>query len=797
MELINYDFQTEAEGLLYKQIAERLDSDEKSTEDNRILFLSVVASGKTKMASAVCNQIADDYDDVAFLFFSPSLAQLHNNAYNEIKAYGWGHMEVMTLPEMVLKADANGGSVPAGSFTAIGWSDVNKSKKNVQMKIGEKATFASIMKTNKTRIVCLYDEGHLNQDRQAVMKEMVRPFAEVIITATSKKDQLKKAKENFRVIQVDPQKVIDEGKIKSHIIVNDAGMEDDDPDSGLKGDGTWEGLIRSGLHRREWLEERYASVGMDVNALMVIQLPNDDKNETKDDLQTKTNAEIVKDIVKEQGIADDDIIIWLAERHDVDPNQIKNTKHKVLIVKVACATGWNCPRAMPLVKLREPSQSDTLDEQTMGRFLRTTDPTEWLANVEYQNDEYLNAAFVYTASEEYDASLKGYSIRDAAYVQTMREEHREQWEKVHLVKVVPGKKYLGAEDKIIRDMVEAFNENFPSCYSTYGGNWVFMGDLDRRVAQYDQCVADMMNDIAESGKSITSGHDRVDMSDEKIEDYVWADIKRTSSLRQHRHLIEKAITNHLEENLCYNLGSGGSFLSAPDEDEQEQRMEKRNDFFRGIYANFNQFAEACADAIENHIEYNDDTVWDGPEDSIHRMYVPPMETFTGINLVDTPEKSNFAFDKMLESKASKPEREMVTEFMSKKMDTWFKNGTHDKDSFLIAYKDENNGGAHCKFFPDFISIKDRTLFLIETKGYVDAACDHAIESDKDKCKAKAIYGWLTKYAEKSVDASEGIDKIVFGIAKKINGDWRIYQGDGKDYDDFTSENWKLLSDIVG
>lgn len=796
MQLISYDFQIDAEARLYEQIAERLDSTEKSTEENRILFLSCVASGKTKMVSAVCDQLADNYSDIAFFFFSPSLAQLHNNAYGEIKAYGWEHMDVMTLPEMVLKADANGGSVPAGSFTTIGWSDVNKSKKNVQMKIGETATFASIMKTNKTKIVCLYDEGHLNQDRQAIMKKMVRPFAEVIITATSKRDQLEKARENLRVIQVDTEKVVEEGKIKGYIIVNDAGMDEVDPHCGLRNDATWEGLIRAGLHRREWLEQRYASIGMDVDALMVIQLPNDDTSENRDTLETKTNAEKAKEIVREQGIAEDDIIIWLAERHDVDPSQIKNTSHKVLIVKVACATGWNCPRAMPLVKLREPSQSDTLDEQTMGRFMRTTDPVAWLHNEDYQNDEYLNAAFVYTANEEYDASLSGYSIRDEAYVRTMRPEHWKLWENIRLVRITPGRKHLGAEDKIIRAMVERFNENFPSDYATYGGSWVFEGELTRRVAQYSQEFVGMMREIAESGRSITSGHDRVDLSNEKVEDYVWAAIKRTPSLRKHRRLIEKAINKHLDENLCYNLpaSGSGSFLAPPDEDTVEKRVGKRDDFFKGIYANFNQFAEACVDAIENNVEYYDDSIGDG---GTNAMYAPSMRTFAGYNPVDTPADSSFAFDKQSSRSVSKAEREMITNFMLRKMDSWYKNGTHEKDSFLIAYRDESNGNARSKFFPDFIALKGETLFIIETKGEVNASGDHAIEPERDKSKAKAIYGWLTKYKRKSIEESEGISDIVFGIAKKINGDWRIYRGNGSDYDDFTGGNWKLLSDVVG
>lgn len=793
MELITYDFQEEAENVLYDQITERLDSNDKSTEDNRILFLSIVASGKTKMASAVCNRIAADYDDVAFFFFSPSSAQLHNNAYNEIKAYGWRNLDILTLEDMVIKSAANGKNVPAGSFTTIGWSDINKANKNIQMKKGDQATFLSITESNKTKIVCLYDEAHLNQDRQRIIKKLVRPFAEIAITATSKKNDLQKAQENMRVVQVDTQKVIDEGKIKRQIIVNDAGMEDDDPDSGLNGDASWDGLIKAGLHRRDWLEKRYADAGIDVTPIMVIQLPNDDTSDKRDDLKTVKNKDIAKDIVMEQGIAEDDIIVWLAGQHDVNPNEIKNTKHKVLIVKVACATGWNCPRAMPLVKLREPSQSDTLDEQTMGRFMRTVDPIEWLVNKTYQDDECLNAAFVYTASEEYDASLKGYSIRDEGFIQEMRDEHKDRWRKVRLVKIVAGKKFLDADDGIIKDMVDKFNENFPTEYENNGGNWVANGDVSRRVASYSAETVDMMKNIADTGKSMTSGHEYVDMSNEKIEDYVWGAINRTPSLKTQRDLIDKAINKHLNDNLCYNLGNG-SFLSAPNEDEEAQRIKKRDDFFKGVYEHFDRFASACKEAIEGHIKYYEDTICDGDDtDAQKQMYVPPLKMFTSVNLETTPPKSNFAFDPQSEL-VYKPEIQMAAEFMNATMDTWFKNSTIDKDGFMIACKYPD--GSHHKFFPDFLSLKGTTLYIIETKGDVDAAGDHAREPEIDPCKAKAVYAWNNKYKQKSIDASNGVDDIVFGIAKKINGDWKLYRGDGSTYDDFNGEDWELLRDIV-
>lgn len=43
----------------------------------------------------------------------------------------------------------------------------------------------------------------------------------------------------------------------------------------------------------------------------------------------------------------------------------------------------------------------------------------------------------------------------------------------------------------------------------------------------------------------------------------------------------------------------------------------------------------------------------------------------------------------------------------------------------------------------------------------------------------------------------GIDGIVFGISKSIKGVEMACQGDGSDYENETSPDWKRLDDILG
>lgn len=667
----------------------------------------------------------------------------------------------------------------------IGISDINKSKKNVQMQIGERATFASVMQSNKTRLVLIRDEAHRNDTKNvADLIKMMRPYAIVDMTATAMKKQLEKAG-GLHLVKVNHDDIVKSGKVRSQIIVNDAGMYDVDFD----GDVTWEGTIKKSIHRRDWLEGEYRKVGMANTPLAVIQLPNDDTSDKNDTQQTVSNAMRAKQILLDQGVDKDDIIVWLAGQHDVDPREIKNTEHKFLIVKIACAEGWNCPRAQVFDKLRYPSQSDTLDDQTLGRFLRTTDPQEWIDNDDYRENEYLNSAFVYTANEDYDASLKGYSIRDEKYKQTVRDEYRDAISKIKLVKVVPGRHLIGVEKDIVDDMVSSFNEKFPYDYKNHGTWYVDKEDLTRRVAMGRFEVSRMIEDIEDKGKSLCA-HGRANLEVETIEEYVFAKIKQSTRLRRYAETIRKAMNKHIMENLY----DGPTFMGSPTAEGQQRLMKIRDDFLCGIYEFFSpDFENTCTKAIEAHVEYGNDVIHDGRDDE-HQMFAPPESMFTGISLAETPDSSNFAYDKQ-GGKGTQPEEKMIASFMKPHMDVWFKNSTIDRDGFMIAYSDEY--GARRKFFPDFISIKNRTLYIIETKGSADANGDHAIEPETDKCKAKAISDWLaSKYKRQSLEACNDIDDIVFGIAKEINGNWRIYQGNGNTYQDFTSSDWKLLDTIV-
>ena len=789
MPLINYAFQTDAEDRLVDLITEALHSSDPRDDTNNILFSSCVASGKTKMMAKAMERIAEHESNVAFIFMTLSKGGLDIQALTDLKGYGEHAVRFLTVDGLVAEA-TSAGCVPANTCTVIGWDSVNR-EANKQMKEGEIPTFKSVMKRNRhqTRIVLFVDEAHANLTWKAQeVRQLIYPYAIVMTTATPRMRKKAFTSSPYQIV-VDPERVAEAGKIKSTVIVNDGGLEGDDV---LVGTYTWKGLIEAGMKRRDMLEAEYRKAGLDIVPLVVIQLPNDiSGTKAEKEFDTAANVSEAKRILCDVLGYDrnDDVLVWTAKEQDPGLGGVRTSNHKALITKLAISTGWDCPRAQILVKLRHASQgSETLDIQTLGRIYRTADPQAWLSNEDYSSNKWLNSAFVYCDDEDYDPSVAGLRIQDPKLLCKMRPKYQDDLQRISLVRIVAGTKAVmtGTGTDIINDIVEMLNDRLPYGYADGAGKWSVSADK-RRVARGEHDVKEMYDELAATGEAMT-GHDWIDIEDEDIENYVYSKIALTAKLKQHQKEIKTAIKRHALENLY----DGGITFGSYDDVELYER--KITDLCRAIYNSFNQdFVPSIVAILNKHSGFRPDMVYDA-HDAAHALWKPPMATFTTTNLQSVKENSNYAYDKLGELDST-PENKFAKDLFAKKMDVWFKNGTNSGDSFCIAWTDENGGRRN--FFPDFIGIKNRILFIIEVKGDKDIAKDKAIDPAADRGKAIATHKWLTsKHKAQSLNACRDIDDIVFGIIRKINGDWRFYTGDGSDYENTTSEHWVLFADLV-
>lgn len=150
---------------------------------------------------------------------------------------------------------------------------------------------------------------------------------------------------------------------------------------------------------RKAIAGRYKEIGKNIRPLVLIQFPNG---------QPETIA-AVEQKLESMGYTYDNGMVskWMSEdKKDLPDNLTENDAIPVfLLMKQAISTGWDCPRAKILVKLRE-GMSESFEIQTIGRIRR-------MPEAKHYEDDLLDFCYVYTFDEKYKAGLL--SNMDKAY----------------------------------------------------------------------------------------------------------------------------------------------------------------------------------------------------------------------------------------------------------------------------------------------------------------------------------------------------------------------------------------------
>ncbi len=227
------------------------------------------------------------------------------------------------------------------------------------------------------------------------------------------------------MVSVDLEEVKKEGMIKKAVILNDnfenfvkRGKIQTQKLSG----GSEELVIDAAMKKRQELVGAYKKEGVNVNPLILIQLP-DRRTSLEDRIRERVES-ILKNKYKistEKG--NNRLAIWLSGEHinkeDVERN---DSEVEVLIFKQAIALGWDCPRAQILVLFRE-WHSQIFSIQTVGRIMRMPEPDKG----HYKN-EILNYGYVYT-------NLDNIEIQEdiaKSYITIYTSKRRENYKPINL-----------------------------------------------------------------------------------------------------------------------------------------------------------------------------------------------------------------------------------------------------------------------------------------------------------------------------------------------------------------------------
>ena len=241
------------------------------------------------------------------------------------------------------------------SVTFINWERVTK-KGNTALKNGEKANlFEMIAAAHKEGIkfIVIIDEEHQNNTKKA--DDIILAFAAkniIRVSATAKKVP------QYEYYEIPDDEVIEAGLISRAIYVNE-GVEDKRE---YADDDDYNYLLKLADEKRKQILENYRLIGSNIRPLVLIQFP----------AGKPENIKLVEEKLESMGYTYDNgmVSIWMTDvKINLDNLTDLAGSSAFLLMKQAISTGWDCPRAKVLVKLREGGSED-FQIQTIGRIRR-------------------------------------------------------------------------------------------------------------------------------------------------------------------------------------------------------------------------------------------------------------------------------------------------------------------------------------------------------------------------------------------------------------------------------------------
>lgn len=372
-----FDFQEKA-------VIKLLDIVTDSRSKQTITVKSPTGSGKTIILIDFVEEYLTKINSrTAFIWLCPGKGDLEEQSRQKMRKFA-PHRHTQNL------FDSLQNGFEAESTTFINWELVTK-KGNTAIRDSErKNLFDRIADAHRAGIefIVIIDEEHSNNTAKA--KTIIDAFSAKNIIRVSATAIENKRYEYFEIDEVD---VIGEGLITKALYVNE-GLAD-----GMEVADDYDCLLDLADSKRKDIAARYKELGKAIRPLVLIQFPNG---------QPETIRAVEKKLESMGYTYDNGMVsIWMSEdKRDLPDNLTENDATPVfLLMKQAISTGWDCPRAKILVKLRE-GMSESFEIQTIGRIRR-------MPEAKHYEDDLLDFCYVYTFDEKYKAGLL--SSIDKAY----------------------------------------------------------------------------------------------------------------------------------------------------------------------------------------------------------------------------------------------------------------------------------------------------------------------------------------------------------------------------------------------
>ena len=322
----------------------------KTEGKETIIFQAPTGSGKTFMATKYIERLVDEVDDdFCFLWFCIGKSGLQVQSYKSVKR-DISDAFRCSLIDNEFSSNKNQ-YIRGNEIVFANWEKLREQKDgewtNTLMKDGENINFSTIIENTKKmgrKIILIIDESHSSADTKRAMElrdSIIAPDLTIEMSATPKISEFNS------IVKVKPNDVIEAQMIKKEIVINQGLSQEEISNDEIS---SQELIMNKALEKQKELRKKYRQLERNINPLVLVQIPNSDKGETK--------MNFLKDYLNRNGINEENgkLAIWMSEEkvnNESDILLVNDGIIDVLIFKTALDTGWDCPRAQILVKFRE------------------------------------------------------------------------------------------------------------------------------------------------------------------------------------------------------------------------------------------------------------------------------------------------------------------------------------------------------------------------------------------------------------------------------------------------------------
>lgn len=713
--------------------------------EKKIIFKAPTGSGKTIMMAEFLKQMVDDSEiktPLAFIWTAPR--KLHTQSKEKLVRYfdTTRAIECSDFEELTDK------QIGENEILFLNWESINKKDKNTIVKENEKEFYLSkIVENTKDEgreIVLVIDESHHHATSE-ISQNLITDIAPRLTIEVSATPVIQDPDE---IVSVPLEDVKLEGMIKKSVLLNPDFknvLSGDNLTSALA-DGTDMMVLEEALKKRTELAKVYQDAGIDVNPLLLIQLP-DRKTQQEDQIKN----EVVRYLKDRHGMTTENgrLAIYLSEEKENLENISKNNQEtEVLIFKQAIALGWDCPRAQILVLFRD-WKSLTFSVQTVGRIMRMPDP-----DMGHYENEILNLGFVYT-------NLANIEIKEdmaRSYVTIYTSKRVDSYKPLELASVyrLRLREKTRLSPLFIRIFLdEAKNYKLEEKIETKGQKLELALISDYQAGSVDQLV-----------NAEIQGEAKIDTNNEtdlqKLYDYFVRN-NLTPFYPEDRSIgrVKEAIYYFFKEALKMDYSKYfAEIINIVLSEKNRQHFVNVIDKTKERYTAETQKREAKLQELSD---------WEVPQQLNYGGIYTELNVIKSVMTpfyYDNQWKTEEAFIKFLEQ--------------SNQINWWFKNGDRDLTFFAVPYMEN---GSQNPFYVDFIvQFKDGLLGLYDTKG------GRTIKDAKEK--SDGLQEYVEAQSKKGKKIAGGI--VVNTNSKDYSGRWICYKGQGAELnpDDFT--NWETL-----